>query len=91
MANDFLVKSNEYCIKEKYNNPEYDILHYILIDGEFHGAVLGHFKNGPYIIEDVIVDPGFEASKDVIIEAVYRVNSREKSPLKRYMGKVEMK
>ena len=85
--NDFLVKSNEYCIKEKYKHPEYDILQYILIDGEFRGAVLGHFKNGPYIIENVIVDPGYEARRDAIIDAVYIVNSREKSPIKRYMGK----
>lgn len=85
--NDFLVKSNEYSIKEKYKHPEYDILQYILVDGEFRGAVLGHFKNGPYIIEDVIVDPGLEASKDAIIQAIYRVNSRDDSPIKRYMGR----
>lgn len=85
--NDFLVKSNEYCIKERYKHPQFDILQYILIDGEFHGAVLGHFKNGPYIIEDVIVDSGYEARKDAIIDAVYCVNSRELSPIRRYMGK----
>lgn len=85
--NDFLVKSNEYCIKQKYKHPEYDILQYILIDGEFRGAVFGHFKNGPYIIEDVNVDPGYEARKDAIIEAIYCVNSRDQSPIKRYMGK----
>jgi hypothetical protein len=85
--NDFLVKSNEYYIKEKYKHPQFDILQYILIDGEFHGAVLGHFKYGPYIIEDVIVDPGYEARKDEIIDAVYYVNNRENSPIKRYMGK----
>lgn len=85
--NDFLVKSIDYCIKEKYKYPEYDILQYILIDGEFRGAVLGHFKNGPYIIENVIVDPGYETRREAIIEAVYSVNSREKSPIKRYMGK----
>lgn len=85
--NDFLVKSNEYYIKEKYKHPEYNILQYILIDGEFRGAVLGHFKNGPYIIEDVIVDPGYETRKDAIIQAVYYVNSREKSPIKGFMGK----
>jgi len=85
--NDFLVKSNEYYIKEKYKHPQYDILQYILIDGEFHGAVLGYFKNGPYIIEDVIVDPGYEARRDAIIDAIYYVNNREKSPIKCYMGK----
>lgn len=85
--NDFLVKSNEFDIKEKYKHLEYDILQYILIDGEFHGAVLGHFKNGPYVIEDVVLDPGFEKNQDKIAEAIYLVNNRDKSPIKRYMGK----
>lgn len=85
--NDFLVKSNEYFIKQKYKHQEYDILQFILIDGDFRGAVLGHFKNGPYIIEDIIVDSGLENIRNEIIEAVYRVNSREHSPINRYMGK----
>lgn len=84
--NDFLVKSNEYLIKEKYKDRENDILQYILIDGEFHGAILGHFKNGPYIIEDVIIDPEVTMDRHEIMEAVYRVNDRERSPVKRFMG-----
>ena len=88
--NDFLVKSHEYDLKEKYKHHEYDILQYILIDGEFHGAVLGHFKNGPYIIEDVVLDSGIKNEKEEIIDAVYRVNNRKKSPVKRYMGREEM-
>lgn len=84
--NDFLVKSNEYLIKEKYKDRENDILQYILIDGEFHGAILGHFKNGPYILEDVIIDPEVTMDRHEIMEAVYRVNDRERSPVKRFMG-----
>lgn len=51
--NDFLVKSNEHWLKKKYRHPEYDILGYLLIDGEFNGCLLGHFKNGPFVLEDV--------------------------------------
>ena len=27
---------------------------YILIDGEFHGASVGHFRNGPYDLNDIV-------------------------------------
>ena len=87
--NDILVKSNEHWLKARYKHAEYDILQYLLIDGEFHGAVLGHFKNGPYIIEDVALDLAGESAaqrKPDIMEAVYRVNSREHSPIRRYLG-----
>ena len=84
--NDFLVKSNEYWLKEKYQHELYDILQYIFIDGEFGGAVLGKFKSGPYIIEDVKVDNYYISRKDEIIEAIYTVNDRAKSPIKRFLG-----
>lgn len=89
--NDFLVKSNEYWLKEKYKQSESDILYYILIDGEFRGAATGKFKNGPYFIEDIVLDESFDAKvqrKSEIIEAVYRVNSREHSPIQRYCGEL---
>lgn len=75
--NDFLVKSNEYRLKEKFNHPEHETLQYLLIDGEFHGAVVGHFRNGPYDLEDVILDLSPEESaarKAEILDAVYAVN-----------------
>ncbi len=87
--NDFLVKSNEDWLKKIYKNPNYDILQYLLIDGEFSGAVMGNFKYGPYIIEDIVVDLSNEDKqnrKQEIIEAVYRVNSREGSSIKKYCG-----
>lgn len=75
--NDFLVKSNEYWLKEKFKQPEHETLQYLLIDGEFHGAVVGHFRNGPYDLEDVILDLSSEAAaarKTEILEAVCAVN-----------------
>lgn len=75
--NDFLVKSNEHWLKEKFKHPEHDTLQYLLIDGEFHGASVGHFRNGPYDLEDVILDlPQEEATarKSDILEAVSVVN-----------------
>lgn len=51
--NDFLVKSNEHWLKKKYGHPKYDILGFLLVDGAFDGCLLGHFKNGPFVLEDV--------------------------------------
>jgi hypothetical protein len=89
--NDFLVKSNEHVLKEKFkhSNAEYDNLQYLFIDGEFRGAVAGHFKNGPYILEDITADlPADEAKsrKDEILNAVYAVNHGKNNPVKRYCG-----
>lgn len=87
--NDFLVKSNEYWLKEKYKQTGRDILQYILADGEFVGAVAGKFKYGPYIIEDIVLDLPEEerqSRKDEILNAVYAVNGREGSPIPQYCG-----
>ena len=75
--NDFLVKSNEHWLKEKFSHPEHDILQYLLIDGVFHGAVVGHFRNGPYDLEDVVLDlpqNQITARRDQVLEAVRAVN-----------------
>lgn len=87
--NDFLVKSNEHWLKHQFKHQEYDTLQYLLIDGVFCGAVVGHFKNGPYLLEDIILNLSKEeitARKEEILEAVYQVNSGEGNPIKRYNG-----
>lgn len=87
--NDFLVKSNEHWLKTKFNHPEHDNLQYLLIDGEFHGASVGHFRNGPYDLEDVILDlPQAEiiARKSEICEAIYLVNFGKENRIKNFCG-----
>ncbi|MBE6883597.1 MAG: MarR family transcriptional regulator [Ruminococcaceae bacterium] len=90
--NDFLVKANEHFLKEHfdpfYEKLEYDHepLQYLLIDGEFHGVSVGHFRNGPYDLNDIVCDlPEAEERKREIIEAVCCVNFG-KHPL-RFKGK----
>lgn len=90
--NDFLYKAHEHILKEMARNLteglEYDHepLQYLLIDGEFHGASVGHFRNGPYDLNDVVCDlPDAESRKDEIINAVRMVNFG-KMP-QRFMGK----
>lgn len=89
--NDFLYKSNEHILKEWIkpltNQLPYDHepLQYLLIDDEFHGASVGHFRNGPYDLNDVVCDlPDAENLKDEIIEVVTAVNYGKKP--QRFMG-----
>jgi hypothetical protein len=87
--NDFLVKCNEYWLKEQYKSKDGEVLQYLLVDGEFKGAVIGHFKYGPYVIEDIVLDLSDEQAcerKDEILAAVYCVNSRQNSPTGKYNG-----
>ena len=79
--NDFLYKANEPVLKEQFkglyeNLPyDHDPLQYLLIDGEFHGVAIGHFRNGPYDLNDVVCDfSNAEERRDEILEAVKSVN-----------------
>ncbi|MBT3274612.1 MAG: hypothetical protein HN368_15755 [Spirochaetales bacterium] len=89
-GNDFLVKSNEHWLKEKFNDRETQVLYYLLIGGEIRGAVKGFYKHGPYVIEDVVIDmpqETVEERKDEIVSAIYAVTDPDKSPIKRFIGK----
>lgn len=64
---------------------DHEPLQYLLIDGEFHGASVGHFRNGPYDLNDVICDlPDADARREEILEAIRAVNFG-KTPL-RFLG-----
>ena len=85
--NDFLVKSNEHRLKEKFTHSYPDTLYYLLIDGEFKGAAAGKFRYTPEV-EDVILDiPQNEAAerKEEILQAVYMLCGTN-NPIKRYQG-----
>ena len=89
--NDFLYKSHEHILKDYAkrltDSLEYDHepLQYLLIDGEFHGASVGHFRNGPYDLNDIVCDlPNAEERKADIIDAIQSVNFG-KMP-ERFMG-----
>lgn len=90
--NDFIYKAHEHILKEwikpltKDLPYDHEPLQYLLIDGEFHGASVGHFRNGPYDLNDVVCDlQDAESRMDEIIEAVKAVNFG-KMP-QRFMGK----
>jgi hypothetical protein len=77
--NDFLVKADEHILKAKYPHDYPDTLHYLLIDGEWHGAVVGKFRYSPEV-SDVILDLPSEETKRrqiEIIAAVKRLCGKE--------------
>ncbi len=81
--NDFLVKSYEHILKEKYQHSYPDTLYYLLIDGEFRGAVVGKFRYTPEV-EDVIGELPWDR-KDEILEAIHGLCGKN-NPIKRYQG-----
>ena len=86
--NDFLVKSVEHILKEKYQHSYPDTLYYLLIDSEFCGAVVGKFRYTPDV-EDIILDlpkEQCENRKEEILKAVHALCG-ENTLIKRYMGK----
>ena len=79
--NDFLYKSFELALQERlkplYENLPYDHepLQYLLIDGEFRGLSVGHFRYGPYDLNDIVCDSsGLAGRMDEILAAVEEVN-----------------
>lgn len=89
---DFIYKAHEHILKgmaKRFTEGlEYDHkpLHYLLIDGEFHGVSVGRFRYGAsHIVTDVICDlPDAEIRKKEIIDAVCAANYSKK--IERFMG-----
>lgn len=89
--NDILYKAQEHMLKELAKKLtegllyDHEPLQYLLIDGEFHGACVGHFRNGPYDLNDIVCDlEDAEERRQEIMEAVCTVNFG-RIPL-RFMG-----
>ena len=62
---DILARSHASELKRRFGHRE--VLQYLLIDGAFQGAVLGHWRIGPHDVEDIAVE----------LPAVERMNRRE--------------
>ncbi|MBQ7223971.1 MAG: hypothetical protein IJX06_00210 [Clostridia bacterium] len=75
-------------VEENVKEKEYDhdILQALLIDGKIVGASVGHFRNGPYDLNDVVcVMENADERKEEIIDAISAVNFGKK-PI-RFNGK----
>jgi len=67
-----------------------EVLQYLLIDGDFRGAVCGHWRINPFDVEDIVVnlDPAERASRKAeIIQAVAWGYHPPHHHILRYMGK----
>jgi hypothetical protein len=85
--NDILVKCCESLLKEKYTHTYPDTLYYLLIDGQWRGAVVGKFRYTPEV-EDVLLDVSEAdamARKEEILAAI-RMLCGEDNPIRRYIG-----
>ena len=88
---DFLFKAQEHVLMEMARKLteglpyDHEPLQFLLIDGEFHGASVGHFRNGPYDLLDVVCDlPDAQSRREEILEAVSAVNFGRKP--QRFLG-----
>jgi hypothetical protein len=50
---DVLVRSQAGELKRRFG--DYEVLQYLLIDGVFQGAVVGHWRIGPHDVADIVV------------------------------------
>ncbi len=85
---DCLVYAHTSELKERYKDLE--VLQYLLIDGEFKGAVLGHWRIGPHDVDDVVVElPKKEraARRAEILKAVRTVYSGPSHEIVCYDGR----
>ncbi len=84
---DYLYRAYEGSLKARYKGRE--ILQHLLIDGEFAGAVEGHWRIGPHNIENIIVELSAEKAaerKNKIISAVAQFYHPPNSNILRYNG-----
>lgn len=90
--NDFLCRTQEHLLRERSRELtqglayDHEPLQYLLIDGEFHGAAVGHFRNNsPNDVNDIVCDlPDAESRREEILKAVSAVNFGRRS--QRFLG-----
>ena len=89
--NDFLTRALEHELKAIFK-PIWDALpydhdpqYYVMVDGEFRAVSVGHFRYGPYEIQDILCDsPELWDRREEICAAVQSVNPG--AVIQRFMG-----
>lgn len=84
---DYLVRADLDELQSRYKGLE--VLQFLLVDGKFQGVVLGHWRIGPYDVDDIILDldeSDVLARKDEVIAAVRAIYSPEYHHILRYSG-----
>jgi len=86
---DFYAKALEAELKVRFPKAENEPMFYILHDGDLVGCVMGHFKIGPNIIEDVVFDrqqTSMQDCRNQVLKAIGKVADLSVSPVLRYQG-----
>jgi hypothetical protein len=84
---DFLCRSHTSELKRAFGDLE--VLQWLLIDGRFRGAVLGHWRIGPHDADDIVVDlPHRDRAqrRDEIVAAVAQQYHAPRSHILKYDG-----
>ena len=86
---DILVKSHASELKRKFG--DYEVLQYLLIDGAFQGAVIGHWRISAHDVDDIVLTlPSTEQSKRKA-EILHTIGRQYRSPssiIKKFSGKI---
>jgi len=85
---DYLVRSHQSELKRRFGDGE--VLQYLLIDGRFQGAVLGHWRIGPHDVSDITTElPSAERSRrrDEIVSVVAQKYHPPHHRILRYAGR----
>jgi len=89
--NDPLVRIEEWHLKEVYKGKEKgsEVMQYLLIDGQIRGAVMGHFRYGPYDLHEIrteLSEEELQNRRGEILEAVQEVNGEREDLEKLIVG-----
>lgn len=85
---DILVRSHASELKRRLGHLE--ILQYLLIDGQFQGAIVGHWRIGPHDVDDIVLTmPAQErvARRTAILDAVAESYHPPRHRILNYDGK----
>jgi hypothetical protein len=86
---DILARLHASELKRRFGHQE--VLQYLLIDGAFQGAVVGHWRIGPHDVEDIVVElPAAEQMnrREEILKAVTWQYRPPHSHILKYTGKI---
>ncbi|MNO33899.1 hypothetical protein D3C76_239230 [compost metagenome] len=84
---DFLVRAELDGLQNRYKGLE--VLQYLLVDGEFRGALVGHWRIGPYDVEDIVLDMNEEeavARKEEVLAAIRKIYDPQYHSILGYNG-----
>ncbi|MNI25217.1 hypothetical protein D3C73_788580 [compost metagenome] len=84
---DYLVRAELDELQARYKGLE--VLQFLLVDGAFRGVVLGHWRIGPYDIDDVVMElDEVETTerKEEVLQAIREMYDPQYHTILRYSG-----